>query len=168
VTNQAHIRSIAFRIAALVLRTGLVAALVGAGWLVYREMPGSGPVETASPAAIQIVLLPPPDLEAAPRDIPVEISPIDSVAVRHEYFLEPRAGQRFEEFQRDRMKGKQPIEIRLDPQGRGTANVPPGTWWLHAVLSGDVDLEWRMQINVTRNPQTIELTPQNAIRSRSF
>jgi len=103
------------------------------------------------------------------RDIPIEISPVDIVAVRHEFFVEPRAGQRFDEFLHQRMNGRNLINARLDSRGRTSVAVPRGDWWIHAILSGEDDLEWRLHISITGGKQTVELTPQNAYtRSKSF
>ncbi len=110
-----------------------------------------------------------PDIGATRLDVPVDIYPVDIVAVRHEFFTEPRAGKRFEDFLKERMKGRTPINARLDQQGEGTVLLSPGNWWLHAKLSGDEEVEWRLPLTVTGEKQTIELTPQNAYtRSRSF
>ena len=102
-------------------------------------------------------------------NIPVELYPVDIVAVRHEYFIERRAGKRFDDFLNERMNGRAPITAQLDPQGSAVVVVPPGNWWIHAVLAGDEDLEWRLPIQVTGPGLTIELTPQNAYaRTKSF
>ena len=91
------------------------------------------------------------------------------VAVRHEFFTEPRAGKRFEDFLKERMKGRSPINARLDKQGQGSVTLAPGSWWLHATLSGDEQLEWRLPVTVSGTRQVIELTPQNAYtRSKTF
>jgi len=74
--------------------------------------------------------------------------PVDIVAVRHEYFTEPPKGKRFEDFLKERMKGRSPVNARLDKQGRGSISLPPGSWWLHATLSGDEQLEWRLPVTV--------------------
>ena len=88
---------------------------------------------------------------------------------RHEYFTERRAGKRFDDFLNERMKGRAPIATQLDAQGKTSVAVPAGTWWLHAVLPGDENLEWRLPVNVAGTKQTIELTPQNVYtRSKSF
>lgn len=102
-------------------------------------------------------------------DIPIEIYPVDIVAVRHEYFTERRAGKRFDDFLSERMKGRTPVTARLDRQGQTSVVISPGTWWVHAVLSGEEDLEWRLPINVSGPKQVIELTSQNAYgRTKSF
>ena len=155
----------------LTLRVALVFVLGGAGWSIYKRLP-AGTSET-NPAtdttSLQIVLSQSGDITASNLDIPLELYPIDIVAVRHEFFTEPRAGKRFEDFLKERMKGRSPVSARLDKQGRGTVVLTPGNWWLHAKLSGDEDFEWRLPVSVTGPKQTVELTPQNAYtRSRTF
>ena len=168
VTSQ----TISYRALALVVRAALLVALSGAGWLVYKKLPGGGaaaPTNAGSHTTIQIVLQRSPDLANSALDIPVEISPVDLVAVKHEFFVEPRAGQRFDEFLRERENGRSAVLTRLDTQGRGSVLVPPGDWWLHAVLPGDESFEWRLKLTIGREKQTVELTPQNVYtRSRSF
>ena len=164
-------KSIARALAIVFLRVALVAMLVFAGWFIYKQLPASdSEVATDdSGSKVQIVLKSIPDIGATRLDVPVDIYPVDIVAVRHEFFTEPRAGKRFEDFLKERMKGRTPINARLDQQGYGTVVLAPGNWWLHAKLSGDEEVEWRLPVTVTREKQTIELTPQNAYtRSRSF
>jgi hypothetical protein len=165
-------QTISYRLLALVLRAALLVALAGAGWVVYKRLPDNGPTSLATnsgQAILQIILQPPPDMGKAPRDIPIEISPIDIVAVRHEFFVEPRAGQRFDEFLHQRMNGRAPINARLDSQGQASIIVSGGNWWIHAILSGEEDLEWRLPISITGGKQIVELTSQNAYtRSKSF
>jgi hypothetical protein len=111
----------------------------------------------------------PLDIRAAAIDIPIEMSPVDLVAVRHEFFVEPRAGERFDEFLHKRMNGRSAVTTRLDSHGRASVLLPPGEWWLHAVLSGEEDLEWRLKVSISGDNQTIELTRENAYtRSKSF
>lgn len=152
------------------LRLALVIALVAAGWLVYRELPATTS-ETAVDTRttnLQIVLHQ-PENDGPGLDVPVSLYPVDLVAVRHEFFTEPRAGKRFEDFLKERMKGRSPISTRLDKQGHGSVVLAPGSWWLHATLSGDEQLEWRLPVTVVGPRQVIELTPQNAYtRSKSF
>ena len=102
-------------------------------------------------------------------DVSVSLYPVDIIAVRHEFFTEPRPGKPFETFLKERMKGRSPINARLDKQGQGSVTLAPGSWWLHATLSGDEQLEWRLPVTVTGSKQVIELTPQNAYtRSKTF
>lgn len=155
----------------LALQAGLIFTLAGAGWLVYRQMPaGAGDVKgNQSTTTLQIVIQQPPETVGSALDVAVSLYPVDIVAVRHEFFTEPRQGKRFEDFLKDRMKGRAPINARLDKQGRGAVTLAPGSWWLHAMLSGDEQLEWRLPVTVTGTKQVVELTPQNAYtRSRTF
>ena len=111
----------------------------------------------------------PPDSPRLALDVPISLYPVDIVAVRHEFFTEPRAGKRFEDFLKERMKGRAPISARLDKQGQGVVALPAGNWWLHATLPGDEQLEWRLPVKVTGTKQIVELTSQNAYtRSKSF
>lgn len=162
--------NIFYSLLTLLLRAGLVVALISAGWLVYSQLPppltGNTPA-TSGETTLQIVLRPSPGIEAL--DIPVELYPIDIVAMRHEYFTERRAGKRFDDFLSERMKGRSPVTARLDKQGQISVVISPGNWWLHALSSGEEDLEWRLPINVVGRKQTVELTSQNVYtRTRSF
>lgn len=154
------------------LRAALVVALLVAGWWIYRELPHQ-PDDVAQAShgetTLQIVLRQPDSVGAAALDIPVELYPIDVVAVRHEYFTERRAGKRFDDFLNERMQGRQTVIAKLDKQGQGTVVVPTGNWWIHARLEGVEELEWRLPVNAVGRTQTIELTAQNVYtRARSF
>ena len=150
----------------------MLATLAGAGWIVYQRLPDSGSSgnsNTAGHTTVQIVLRRSSDIQATAIDIPIEMSPVDLLAVRHEFFVEPRAGQRFDEFLHSRMNGRSAVNTRLDSQGRTSVSLPPGEWWLHAVLPGEEDLEWRLKVMISGDKQTIELTLENAYtRSKSF
>jgi len=153
------------------LRVALVAALVGAGWLIYRELPASSSgIETGSRTATSLqIVMHQPDNGGSGLDVQVSLYPIDIVAVSHEFFTEPRAGKRFDDFLKERMKGRSPVNTRLDKQGQATVVLAPGNWWLHTRLSGDQELEWRLPLTVRGARQTVELTPQNAYtRSKTF
>lgn len=156
----------------LVLRATLLGALVGAGWLIYSRLPDESspyPPTTHGETVLQIVLRPSSSSAAKALDISVELYPVDILAVRDEYFTERRAGKRFDDFLSERMKGRNPITAKLDKQGQALVAVSAGNWWLHALLSGDEELEWRLPINVSGRKQTVELTSQNIYtRTRSF
>jgi len=155
----------------LVLRVALVASLVGAGWVIYRRLPATNTKASADKAGqeLQIVLRQSPDTPGQALDVTVNFYPIDMVAVRDEYFTEPRAGKRLEDFYKERMKGRPTISARLDKQGHGSVVLSPGSWWLFAKLSGEEELEWRLSLSVNGSKQIIELSPQNAyMRSKSF
>jgi hypothetical protein len=149
----------------------MILILVMAGWLIYKRLPQGADSLDAQNATtnVQIVLRQSPDDLASDLDVPVDLYPVDVVAVQHEYFTEPRAGTRFEDFLKERMKGRTRVTARLDKLGHGTVVLTPGNWWLHAKLSGDEELEWRLSVSVTGAKQIVELTPQNAYtRSKTF
>jgi len=154
----------------LVLQAGLVFVLVGAGWLIYHRLPEStAQIDSAQRTTLQILIKQTPDSVGQGLDVAVSLYPVDIIAVRHEFFTETRPGKRFEDFLKERMKGRAPVNARLDKQGSGSVSLAPGSWWLHATLSGDEQLEWRLPVTVTGTKQVIELTPQNAYtRSKTF
>lgn len=153
------------------LQVGLILVLVGAGWLIYRQLPDGGANVSSNQgtSTLQIFIRQTPETVGPALDVAVSLYPVDIVAVRHEFFTEQRPGKRFEDFLKERMKGRSAINARLDKQGQGAVTLAPGSWWLHATLSGDEQLEWRLPVTVTGSKQVIELTPKNAYtRSRSF
>jgi len=155
----------------LALQVSLIVLLVGAGWYVYRRLPESaGEARTSQPTTeLEIFIRQTPDTVGPALDVDVSLYPVDIVAVKHEFFTEPRPGKIFEDFLKERMKGRSPVSARLDKQGHGSVSLPPGNWWLHAMLSGDEQLEWRLPVTVVGTKQVIELTPQNAYtRSKTF
>ena len=164
--------SIRYTLLTVFLRAAMVVALLYSGWVIYSKLPHQNSAQTQATNAqttLQIVLRAPADNVADSLDIAVELYPFDIVAARHEYFTERRAGTRFDDFLNERMKGRAPVAARLDPQGKTTVVVNSGAWWLHAQLSGEEDLEWRLPLNVVGPKQTVELTTQNIYtRTRSF
>lgn len=156
--------------AIVALQAALLVALAGAGWVIHRQLPASGSAERdRATTTLQIVLRQPTDSARPALDVPVSLYPVDIVAVRHEFFTEPRAGKRFEDFLKERMKGRSPINGRLDKRGQGAVALAPGSWWLHVTLPGDEQLEWRLPVKVAGPKQIVELTSQNAYtRSKSF
>jgi hypothetical protein len=164
--------SISYSLLTSVLRVSLIVALIFSGWLIYRRLPPqttAGRQTKHGETTLQIVLRPSVDGGAEALDITFELYPFDIVAARHEYFTERRAGTRFDDFLKERMKGRTPITARLDKQGQALVVVGPGSWWLHAQLPGDENLEWRLPIDIVGPKQTVELTSQNVYtRTKSF
>jgi hypothetical protein len=155
----------------LALQALLILLLVGGAWLIYRRLPTSGVEAGANQQTtdLQIFIRQTPEGVGPSLDVAVSLYPVDIIAVRHEFFTEPPKGKRFEDFLKERMKGRSPVNARLDKQGRGSVSLAPGSWWLHATLSGDEQLEWRLPVTVVGTKQVIELTPQNAYtRSKTF
>jgi hypothetical protein len=154
----------------LVLRVVFVVALAGGGWLLYRQLPATASTAQGEHRTTNLqIVLQQSDGVGSGLDVQVSLYPVNVVAVRHEFFSEPRAGKRFDDFLKERMKGRSPVNTRLDKQGQGAVLLAPGSWWLHAKLSGDEEIEWRLPVTVIGPKQVIELTPQNAYtRSRTF
>lgn len=153
------------------LQVSLILVLAGAGWLIYRQLPASSSDVTSNlgTTTLQIFIRQPPETVGPALDAAIRLYPVDIVAVRHEFFTEQRPGKRFEDFLKERMKGRSTISARLDKQGQGSITLASGPWWLHATLSGDEQLEWRLPVTVTGSKQVIELTPNNAYtRSKTF
>jgi hypothetical protein len=160
-------RGVAIRI----LQAALVIVLAGAAWFTYKSLPTlPAEIETENgTTTLQILMERPSETNAMALDVSVEIYPVDVIAVRHEFFTEPRAGKRFDDFLKERMKGRSPVTTHLDKQGRGAVTLAPGGWWVHAKLSGDEELEWRLPLTVNGSKQTLQLNAQNAYtRSKTF
>jgi hypothetical protein len=164
--------SLSYSFLTVFLRAALVAAIFIAGWLVYSKLPHEStraPVVSNAETTLQIVLQQPTANGAEALDIAVELDPIDIVAARHEYFTDLRPGTRLDDFLSERRKGRSPVLAQLDKQGQTSLVVTAGSWWLHAQLAGEENLEWRLHLNVAGTKQTVELTPENVYtRTRSF
>ena len=162
--------SISYNLLTLFLRAALVVGLFASGWLIYSKLPHENPPNlkvNSGETQLQIVLRPSGGSDAL--DISVEFYPFDIVAARHEYFTERRAGKGYYEFLNEQMKGRAKVATRLDKQGQGVVALTGGSWWLHAQLDGDENLEWQLHLDVAGPRQTVELTPQNIYtRTRSF
>lgn len=166
--------SLAYNLLAGGLRLALVLALIFAGLSIYHRLPEDAPGATdgshaAGETALQIVLQAAPEDRGAAMNIPVELYPIDFSAAQREYLSERRPGVRFDDFLARRMEGKSTVETQLDERGQAVVMVPPGKWWVHAVLNASHSVEWRLPVQVAGLKQTIELTPSNAYtKMKSF
>ncbi|MGH9944282.1 MAG: hypothetical protein ACRD9R_18200 [Pyrinomonadaceae bacterium] len=161
----------------LALQAGLLVALGGAVWSVYRQLPREASEDaTSAPreTLLRIVLLSAPgegEAAAAGANVPVQLYPLDVASAQREYFNERRPGVRFEDFLGRRMGARQPLTVRLDTEGRAVVSVPQGRWWIHATLpaAGAHEVTWRLPVNVAGREQTAELTPTNAyMKTKSF
>ena len=161
-------QSLAYSLTTVALRVALLAALVLAVWNIYRRLPG-GSVESLSASSgetkLQIILLQPSANEGVAVNIPVTLYPIDREAVKREFLSEHRPGERLENFVKESMQGRSPIEAQLDESGRATVIVTQGKWWLYARLPIAHPVEWYLPINVTGREQTIELNTRNMQQS---
>lgn len=151
------------------LQVLLIVLLAGAGWWIYRQLPASPDLANQQTTTLQIVIRQPPESVGPSLDVAVSLYPVDIIAVRHEFFTESRPGKSYWDFLKERMKDRSPVTTKLDKQGQGAVTLAPGSWWLHATLSGDEQLEWRLPVTISGTKQVIELTPQNAYtRSKTF
>ncbi len=169
--GEVKTQSIIYNLLTSFLRVALVLSLALSGWLIYSKLPHQDLATTASTSktTLQIVLRPANSSGTDGLDIAFELYPFDIVAARHEFFTERRAGKRFDDFLNERMKGRTPVDGKLDKQGQAVVTVNAGSWWLHAQLAGEENLEWRLPLDVNGSKQTIELTPQNVyMRTKSF
>jgi hypothetical protein len=164
-------QSVIYSLLTSVLRVALVLSLFLSGWLIYNKLPHQelSSAASGSKTTLQIILRPSNSNGSDALDIAFELYPFDIVAARHEFFTERRAGKRFDDFLNERMKGRTPVDGKLDKQGQAVVVVNAGSWWLHAQLAGEENLEWRLPLDVNGSKQTIELTPQNIyMRTKSF
>jgi hypothetical protein len=162
----------------IILGAALIAALLLAGWNVYRRLPADGsPAGTEATQAnntnanseVTIVLR--NDSAATPVNTRIELYPIDFVAAERDYSAAVRPGKSFDDFLGQRMKGLVPVRAKLDDNGRAVAKVSEGNWWIRATatLTGGELIEWRLPVKVLASGQTVELTAENAYeRTKTF
>jgi hypothetical protein len=161
---------------AALLRVALVAALAAAVWGVYRRLP---PGDATAPGAreeqrgetlLRIRLRRAEvGFPVSARKIPVQLYPVNMTAAREEFDSEHRPGQRFEDFAARLMGDRQPVSAELDEHGEAEVSVPPGKWWVHAAVTGERELTWRLPVEVAGREKTVELTPENAYtRAKKF
>ncbi|MBV9210392.1 MAG: hypothetical protein JOZ52_07175 [Acidobacteria bacterium] len=165
--------STSYHLITAVLQVALVFALAAGAWSIYRQLPDERPDASAREAeaetSLQIFLREPQGMPAVPLNIPVALYPIDIAAAQNEFFSERRPGKRLDDFLAERMGNRSPVESRFDEHGQLTIKVKSGPWWIHATLLGELNIEWRLRVNVSGQRQTVELTPDNAYtRTKSF
>jgi hypothetical protein len=172
--NNAH--GFTRNLLAALLRVALVAALFAAAWGVYRHLPRDdagavGVRDEQHGATLVRIRLRRAEVgfPVSTQKISVQLYPINMTAARDEFDSEHRPGQRFEEFAARQMGERQPLSAELDERGEATVAVPPGKWWVHAAVSGDRELTWRLPVEVAGREKTVELTPENAYtRAKKF
>lgn len=167
------INSLVYNLLTSTLRVALVVSLLLSGWFIYSKLPHQEPATTTannnSKTTLQIILRPADNAGDEALDIPFELSPVDIVATRHEFFTERRAGKNFDEFMNERMAGRTPVDGKFDQQGQAVVTVNSGTWWLHVQFAGAENLEWRLKLDTNGSKQIVLLGPDNIyMRSRSF
>jgi len=168
--------NLAVAVVKIVLGVALVGGMFGAGWNVYRRLPGDGAAAmnfAASDSGVdtKLTVMLRRDLAGATMNSPVEIYPFDLVAAQREFQATPHLARQFDDFLMRRMHGITPVKAMTDNAGRAVATLSEGNWWLRAtaLLSGGETIEWRLPISVTGREQTVELTMENAYeRTKKF
>ena len=161
---------------AALLRIALVAALAASVWGVYRHLPhddapGPGAGDQQRGATMLRIRLRRAEVgfPVSAQKIHVDLYPINMTAARDEFDSEHRPGQRFEDFAARLMGDRQPINAELDEHGEAEVAVPAGKWWVHAAVTGEREITWRLPVEVAGREKTVELTPENAYtRAKRF
>jgi hypothetical protein len=159
----------------IILGTALIGSLLGAGWVVYRRLPAetswmrTDAYDTKANSDLTIVLR--NDSAATPANTRIEIYPIDFTAAQRDFSAAVRPGKTFDDFLAQRIKGLLPVRAQFDNNGRATARISEGNWWIRATatMSGGEKIEWRLPVRIFGPGQTIELTEENAYeRTKAF
>ena len=167
--------SLAVAVVKIVLGVALVGGMFGAGWNVYRRLPGDGAAAmNAAPDSrteTKLTVIFRSVITGATMNSPIEIYPFDLVAAQREYQATPHLARQFDDFLLRRMHGITPVKAPTDNAGHAVATLSEGNWWLRATasLSSGETIEWRLPVNVAGREQTVELTMENAYeRTKKF
>jgi hypothetical protein len=160
----------------ITLGVALVGGMFGAGWNVYRRLPGDGAAAmsfaaTDSGAETKLTVMLRNDITGATMNSPIEIYPFDLVAAQREFQATPHLARQFDDFLLRRMHGITPVKATTDQAGGAVATLSEGNWWLRATasLSSGETIEWRLPVSVAGREQTVELTMENAYeRTKKF
>jgi len=159
----------------IILGALLLAALVAAGWNVYRRLPPDDSMtrrETYNRnASSELTVIFHRNSGAQAVKTQVELYPIDFVSMQRDFFSAVRPGKTFDDFMAQQLKGLAPVRAPLDDQGRAIAKLSEGNWWLRATtaLASGEQVEWRLPLIVSGQRQTIELSAENAYeRTKKF
>ena len=159
----------------VILGLALLGSLFGAGWRVYRRLPGDATlrnVESAyGQANTRLIMMMSNGLIDATLNSPVELYPFDLTTIQREFQAYRRASKEFDDLLARRMQNVTPLKTPTDSKGRAVTFVSAGSWWLHATasLANGERLEWRLPLKIDGNEQTVELTTENAYeRSKKF
>ena len=170
--NRVPQDSPAIRLIQIILAIALLGTLVGAGRRIYRTLPAAfgAPGETPRSGAQQDLTI---IFRAAVSAgvTRVNLYPIDFSATERDYLLNARPGKTLEDFLARRLQNVEPVNVSVDASGHAVARVSEGNWWMHATsaLTNGESMEWRVPLTISRNPQTIELSSDNAYeRTKKF
>ena len=160
----------------IILGVALVGGLFGAGWDVYRRLPGDGAAamnstvsDSRAETSLTVVLR--SDITGATLNASVKLYPFDLVAAQREFQASPHLAKQFDDFLLRRMHGITPVILTSDGNARASAILNEGSWWLHATatMNNGETIEWRLPVSVAGREQTVELTMENAYeRTKKF
>ncbi|MEJ7710565.1 MAG: hypothetical protein WKF84_12025 [Pyrinomonadaceae bacterium] len=153
-----------------VLQVVLVGGLFGVGWSLYDRLPPNSASQPPGGAAgleteVRIVMRRAVDNGPSADGVNVEIYSQDAVRPLREpnsapLLLEPKGRRRAVE---------PALKTHLDESGQATVRLRPGRWWFSASLPGAHELTWRLPVDISSQPLTVELTPENAYtREKTF
>jgi predicted ATPase len=171
-SNRVPNDSPAIRLIQIILAIGLVGTLFGAGRRIYRTLPPAfgAPGETirsGTPQDLTIIFR----AAVSAADTRINLYPIDFSATERDYLMNARPGKTLEDFLARRLQNVEPVKVSVDSSGQAVARVSEGNWWMHATsaLTNGESMEWRVPLTISRNPQTIELSSDNAYeRTKKF
>jgi len=171
-SNRVPQDSPAIRMIQIILGIALLGTLAGAGSRIYRMLPPAygAPGETprsGAPQDLTIVFR----AAVSAGDTRISLYPIDFSATEREFLMNARPGKTLEDFLARRLQNVEPVNVSVDANGHAIARVSEGSWWLHATsaLSNGESMEWRVPLTISQNPQTIELSSDNAYeRTKKF
>jgi len=171
-SNRVPKDSPAIRLIQIILAIALLGTLIGAGRRIYRTLPTAfgAPGETLRSGAQQDLTI---IFRAAvsPGETRVNLYPIDFSATEREYLMNARPGKTLEDFVARRLQNIEPVKVSIEANGHAVARVSEGNWWMHATsaLANGESMEWRVPLTISGNPQTIELSSDNAYeRTKKF
>jgi len=171
-SNRVPQDSPAIRLIQIILAVALVGTLFGAGRRIYRTLPPAfgAPGETlrsGTPQDLTIIFR----AAVSAGDTRINLYPIDFSATERDYLMNARPGKTLEDFLARRLQNVEPVKVSVDASGHAVARVSEGNWWMHATsaLTNGESMEWRVPLTISRNPQTIELSSDNAYeRTKKF
>lgn len=171
-SNRVPKDSPAIRVLQVILAIALLGTLAWAGSRIYRRLPPAYRAPGEAPRSgtqqdLTIIFR----TAVSAGDTTVNLYPIDFSATEREFLMSARPGKTLEDFLARRLQNIEPVSISIDASGHAVARVSEGSWWMHATsaLTNGESMEWRVPLTISRNPQTIELSWDNAYeRTKKF
>ncbi len=151
-----------------VLQVVLVGALFGVGWSLYDRLPPNSASESSGgETEVRIVMRRAVNNGPSADGVAVEIYSQDAITTRP--LREPNPAPLLREPKGRRRAAEPALKTKLDESGQATVRLRPGRWWFSASLPGVHELTWRLPVDISSQPLTVELTPENAYtREKTF